>query len=216
MPNPWDVPPYAQSGESKPDPIYLAIGYSLSTWEFLEEALASLFAFLVGKGRTYPETSAAMRAYGSIVSFNSRAEMIGAAAKGFFQEHEIKDQEPEFREILKKCNGWAARRNDIAHGRVVSLAPSDEYYLIPALYNSRKHPADDDSPAFLYSAAQIRQFQQQFDVLHGDLATFLRHLHDAWRTSLGKPRSRLFLLDSHETYRAYRQQRPPPPASFQR
>ena len=180
MPNPWDIPPWPDFGDEKPDTIFRAVGQALSTWEVVEDSLADFFAFLVGPfSRSYPETTPAIRAYGSIISFNARCEMISAAAKGFFHKHKHEEFEAEFRTLVKAANGWASRRNDLAHGRVGRLQSRPGYFLYPGLYNSRKHPVGEP-PAYVYNADEIHKFIAGFELLYGDLNAYRKRVF-AWQ-----------------------------------
>lgn len=86
MANPWDVQPLAGPGDQREETLYAAVGRALSRWEELEEDLADLFAGFVGsKERVHDSNNPACRAYGSIPNFNSRADMLSAAADAFFE-----------------------------------------------------------------------------------------------------------------------------------
>src|SRR5437667_11584857 len=84
MSNPWDAPPKPATADVSED-IYTAVGKALSNWELVEAQLGEIFSIFV---RTpvflTPLEEPAMWAYGSVVSFNGRADMLEAAARGFF------------------------------------------------------------------------------------------------------------------------------------
>ena len=48
MPAPWDIPPAPPSGDAHEDAISMAVGRALTSWEYVEEAYADIFAILVG------------------------------------------------------------------------------------------------------------------------------------------------------------------------
>jgi hypothetical protein len=87
MPNPWDVPPRPASYCSTNEELYTAVGEALSGWGYVEDIVADIFAIIV-EGAPLNEyinsMTPAVRAYGSVVSFEARAEMVQAAADAFF------------------------------------------------------------------------------------------------------------------------------------
>jgi hypothetical protein len=181
--NPWD-PPHALQGDANESAIYETIGRSLTDWEFVEEALARIFAALVGTV-AYPRAGPAVRAYGSIIGFKARADMIRAAGETFFQSANAPQFQVEFDDLMTECLQWSNRRNDIAHGRVW---PSAEigHLLFPALYATKKYrPAQ--TPAYSYSSKEIKRaalgFQDLYDRL-SELAGNLEAQNRAWSARL--------------------------------
>lgn len=188
MPNPWDIPPATKVGNVNPDEIYVEVGKALSKWEMLEDALAWMFSELVGApSNAYPhdfDPTPAERAYGSIVGFRSRLNMIEAAAAGYFhvrsntskpdEKAKITTLERQTKHLLKQVSGWSDRRNDVAHGVVVLSTDSrmaNDYVLIPPGYNSKKYgPQITSDPAYTYNAAQITEFRNQFLRLAREIA----------------------------------------------
>ena len=196
MGNPWDVPPVPERGDDKPETIYTAVGHALSTWELVEEELASLFALLVGSAPRNPETQGAMRAYGSIVSSKSRVDMLNAAAKGFFHgwanPEIMKTFDDEFRELMTLAGGWAGRRNDVAHGRVGRRFKRDDCTLLPGLYNSKKFTLSG-TPSYEYSSKEIIVFEVSFDLLSTLFRDYWYRLLDARYPSLRRQLQQEFL-----------------------
>ncbi|MCC8952723.1 hypothetical protein H8B02_04340 [Bradyrhizobium sp. Pear77] len=70
------------------------VGSALSSWQFVEDVIASIFEVLVSGPDAYSKyfnsMSAAERAYGSVVSFDGRAGMVEAAAEAFFHPRRTK------------------------------------------------------------------------------------------------------------------------------
>lgn len=162
MANPWDIPPTKARGDKTPVPIYTAVGLAMSAWEFIETDLSSMFAVFSG-ATTWTATAPAVRAYGSIVSYRARREALTAAARAFFKVHHMPREQRSFKIVLKKCDGWSDRRNDIAHGlalRVTSIAPG--YFLWPTPSNTRKYHIDSTEPAYRYRASQIKKIAFSF------------------------------------------------------
>ncbi len=183
MRNPWDIPPRLASGDAQIGEIYSAVGKALSSWELVEEALAQLFARFTHSAHQFPQQEPAIRAYGSIVSFMSRSEMVQAAGKCFFLNY-YGDRafpfENEFAPLLGQCKGWAGRRNDVAHGRAEQIA--NGYFLLPGLYNTRKQPLGE-APIYAYTAVQISNFAIAFEDLYDRLSEFSGRL-DYWLNTL--------------------------------
>jgi hypothetical protein len=105
-------------------------------------ALGQLFAFLVGAEIVYPNNEPAMRAYGSVISFQGRASMLEEAAAGYFHTRPNEEFQSRFRKILStECRQFSGRRNDIAHGRWQQAWQKNGqlgHFLMPG-YQSSKH-----------------------------------------------------------------------------
>ena len=113
--------------------------------EELEEELARLFYEFAGVKLDDP----AGRAYGMINNCYGRADGLSAAAAAFFHhatyrkriagpDRLIADTRPKFDDLMNHCRQFAARRNDIAHGRY-KHDPTLGYFLKPAMYNAEKY-----------------------------------------------------------------------------
>ncbi|HML06546.1 MAG TPA: hypothetical protein VK430_00255 [Xanthobacteraceae bacterium] len=185
---PWDIPPRPSTYDKDPEELFAAVGGALSSWQYVEDAIASLFEAIVSDGDMLilsfaKSMSPAKRAYGSIVSFDARAEMVEAAADAFFHVHHHPRLHKRMRSIMQACRGWSARRNEIAHGKIGG-APTDLNYcaLWPADSSTRKNEIDHRAK-FVYNAALIKEFDHHFLTLHSpllDTATEFR----AWRAGL--------------------------------
>lgn len=175
MPSPWEPPKPSPRGDSKPTPIYTAVGMALSSWERVEHDLADMFAIFTGSVRGLVNDDPAIRAYGTIISYKQRIQVLEAAAKAYFARNKRSGLERSFKILLKKCNGWSDRRNDIAHGIVLRL-PDYNYRLWPALYNSKKYPLNTNGPVFIYRASQIRSFNTAFRRLGRQSSKFVSKL----------------------------------------
>ena len=202
MPNPWDVPPKSKTPtdyDLKSEALYEAVGEALSSWQYLEDGVASLFRALVNEGRANYNweygKSPAERAYGSVLTFEARVAMVSAAAEAFFHKNPHEMLQAELRKLLSKFRGWAARRNDIAHGKIAGSPcnyyvgpPSDwnRCALWPADSNTRKHSIDDTA-AFIYHSGHIKKFSREFMSVNDEIWNYeakFRH----WRAELlGEP-----------------------------
>jgi hypothetical protein len=164
--------PRAERGAATENALYIAVGAALSTWELVEEGLAEIFALFIGAPEAGPTSGhqPAIRAYGSVISFRSRVEMVSAAAQAFFHREPNSEIQKQFGRLMEESNGYAGRRNDIAHGRVQYVAGKD-FYLFPGLYNSSKNPVGRDA-IYAYNDTQILQYCEAFRILSEKLTDY--------------------------------------------
>lgn len=135
-PKPWDPPPIPVKGDPDIETVYAAIGTALSAWEGLEEQLANIFAALVAPdGIQLP----AQRAYGSILTFRGRGELITAAAGAVFFLFPNTGLRTSIKNLLDEASQFAARRNEIAHGKVVPFyVPQSGLFGLPMTHHARR------------------------------------------------------------------------------
>jgi hypothetical protein len=164
-PRPWDIPPGPPPEAADKDiaTVYTAVGEALSAWERMEERLASLFAIFIG---LQGPSTAAERAYGSVMSFHTRKGMLEEAGTVYFRKHPDAESQALFGELIQFADGFCGRRNDIAHGKVMSfLRPGSREFIFllwPAFYNSNKVNWRGTAK-FVYNSAMIRRFAAAFD-----------------------------------------------------
>jgi hypothetical protein len=172
LPKPWVVVPRAKRGAATENALYIAVGAALSTWELVEEGLAEIFALFIGAPEAGPASGhqPAIRAYGSVVSFKARVEMVSAASQAFFHREPDSTLHKQFGRLMEEANGYAGRRNDIAHGRV-QYVPEKDFYLFPGLYNSSKNPVGRDA-VYAYSDNQVHQYCEGFRILSEKLTDY--------------------------------------------
>lgn len=129
QPKPWDSPPYPEVGDETDKITFAAVGEALSTWEHFETSMAHLFAKFLGiTGNQLPAT----RAYGSVLTFRGRAEMVKAAAEAYFFATPDEDLQKDVTAVLTAANSFSHRRNEIAHGVVRCISMHDKYISNPA------------------------------------------------------------------------------------
>jgi hypothetical protein len=182
MANPWDIPPKPTNAPDHPDELYAAVGKALSSWDGVESVLAEVFSLFLGTPIfSNPLQEPGIRAYGSVVSFNGRAEMLDAAAKAYFHSKKTPTAELEMklRGLLNECRQFSGRRNDIAHGRVEFLLgaeydwwpQTDEnhcWLFLPGLLAAKRYSLNHE-PLFIYTVRELAYFKDQFDQLAGRL-----------------------------------------------
>src|SRR5579862_3152347 len=78
--DPWAIPPVVTSGDPDLNTVWRAVGEALSSWEWVEGYLSLIFCEMVSDKWSFP----AHRAYGGIVAFNGRADMLRNAAEAYF------------------------------------------------------------------------------------------------------------------------------------
>jgi hypothetical protein len=192
MANPWDIPPPASVGDMEANSIFLAVGRALTEWEHVESALGQLFAFFVGAQISYPNNEPAMRAYGSVVSFQGRASILEEAADGYFHANPNPSLQDRFHQIVTvECRQFSGRRNDIAHGRQQEAWQRDGrtgHFLMPGHHSSKGwRVSTAPTPKYLYTSQEIDYFRQQFEHLYDKVAALVNDMLSVQRASGGTP-----------------------------
>lgn len=160
----WAVPPRQDVGDDNNSSIHEAVGEALGLWENFESLLTMIFMVMLGVGQF---SKVAQRAYGSVVAFSGRAEMLKAAADAFFDEHPDDEIEARLGQLIKDARRASTRRNDIAHGTAILLsreAPAHKtvgYFLVPGFYATNKNDLDGN-PSYAYTSEQIRALGKAF------------------------------------------------------
>lgn len=190
--NPWDRPRQLPAhGDLERDTTYLSVGRALSHWERFEAYLAMIYTETIGvrPGQDIP----ALRAYGAIISFSGRAEMVEEATKAFFFMRPNPGLHSRFDELVEMARGYSARRNDLAHG-VVDYHPayyatdheetSRGHVLLPSEYATKKRVLHSvglspvgQIPLYYYGSEHIDGYAIGFRVLRTRAAAYLQLLH---------------------------------------
>ncbi|MGH6981124.1 MAG: hypothetical protein ACREFC_07935, partial [Stellaceae bacterium] len=189
--NPWDVlePTDAERG---PDKLYTSVGRALSDWEWMEQQFAHFFGFFCGGEDTLP----ARRAYGAVVTFRGRVDMMRAAANAYFHQRPKHEMKERFEELLNRASNFSPRRNEIAHGIVTvvyyespegrefselsmtEVLNAGRWLLGPPEYATNKNtlvPIGSAEFGFMrrrkyaYSCKEIDYYRAQFKKLQGEL-----------------------------------------------
>jgi hypothetical protein len=196
---PWDIRRLSPTGSATAEEVYQAVGHALSKWEFAETQFSDLYLCFIDAyyGRPYgiSPRRAALRAYGSVVSFASRAEIVETAGKVFFNERRrpLNDREANARvleyekrvsvelvPLLKELRGFCARRNEIAHGIVGGAR--GQFYLSPSDFNPRKRPltverrTQFESALYHYSADDIDYYRREFERLAQKILDYIERV----------------------------------------
>jgi hypothetical protein len=188
QPKPWDPPPPPKTGDPRADITFIAIGRALTAREHFEESMAFLFAKFLGlKGNQLP----AKRAYGSILTFRSRAEMVEAAAEAYFFTDPEARLQKEVIGLINAARGFAPRRNEIAHGivrrrtvpggfiaspsgRVVQKLETWGFAVVPSDYSTKRTTLEPPTillagighgPDYIYTSKEINDLTKKFTTL---------------------------------------------------
>lgn len=168
-PRAWDRRPWPSRGTRSVDKVYGAVGFALTSWEFYEADLGTLFS-LFAAGR---DSIAARRAYFAVRTFEGRAEMLRAASQAHFNEQPNDVLQQQFKDIIRDATSFSPRRNEIAHGVVTNFRTNPvlgpprrmkSFALYPSFANF-KDRAIDKTPSYCYSAADIAYYSDQFEEL---------------------------------------------------
>lgn len=183
----WADPAEKTAGDEDPDSLYILVGRCLSQWESIENIFSTAFQCFL-----HSDTSAAKRAYGSIVSAGGRRDALRAAAEVFFTEWVLipELEKKRFLSLLNHFGTASGRRNNIAHG-IVKRPTWDNsigWFLFPAEYNSGKNDAflqfDEAnlwsliSAQYRYTAADLAHFYDRFGQLALAAEEFVDRLKD--------------------------------------
>jgi hypothetical protein len=200
MANLWDVPkPTLQNGEHDDKLLFEEIGRALTEWSKVEALCAELFATLLSSRLKKSLFGPPIRAWGAVIGFGARCEMLREAGEAYFHRRKKKRAELEgrFKALIQECFGFAARRNDIAHGEVVRVETTKRgktihkgYLLLPPFHNPKKYGLDEMT-AYAYASSQIIYFRQEFTKLQLRIAGMIQSLHgDPWPRPLPDKRRR--------------------------
>lgn len=168
MSNLWDERPFAETGSKSENDIFLAVGKALSNWELVEQSIAGIFT-VVTVGVFFAPAAPTLRAYSSVASSHNRIQMVRAAVESWLTEWKDCPCGQNALDLLSESQGWAARRNDIAHGIADRFIDEIEkgWFLIPSIYSikGRKSGKAD----YRYNARIIDKLSERFVDLDGRL-----------------------------------------------
>ena len=205
QPKSWDVPRSPAKGDAEKDTVFIAVGRALSAWETLESQMARIFGYLVSPEQ---DSLAARRAYGAVLTFRGRREMIDAAAKAVFFLSPNASLQKSLKDITFEVGKFAGRRNEIAHGKIRThytkaglfaihgwRARPNGYVLGPPDYATNKTALEEGgtiltpvrhAPSYAYSSTEIAEFQSHFERLEVVARDVLLHL---WKHQAASQRS---------------------------
>lgn len=183
-PNPFAKSIFASDGDPVARNTFTSVGAALSAWEHCEASFGALYsAFVKPTGGNH----IVMRAYGTILAAGTRREMIAEAAEAYFGIFPSPGLAARVKKLLNLYKDAAARRNEIAHGMVMSGAlPIDlrkvEYFLVPGLFASNKRDLASQWTKYRLGTKEIDHYRACFDELGsraGALMQDVRVFYDA-------------------------------------
>lgn len=182
-PTEGDVPSSTRKGEADFHLIYTGVGKALHQWEHMESGLTRLFQVLC-------ETPnfAACRAYGTIESSFSKAEMLRAAGEAFFaKRNPDSENQSAIKGLLSAYKDAQQYRNNIAHGMAVGFRLENGefsgYFLCPPSYASKKVERIDPYEVYLlgakywYNTADLDHYANRFQELLSETMTIIQRVN---------------------------------------
>lgn len=190
----WKRPIAKTKGDPDSRVTYMAVGNALTVWEIVETYLGIVYLTLI-----QTRSEAARRSYGSIETPRGRRDAIKAAAESYFLlfNGTVEDQR-RFDLLLEHAAHAAARRNDIAHGSVITVqieGVNRGSFLCPATYRTKGNdlipvmlldPESTDEFGFLtaqfrFTSADMVQISSQFEKLYQAVAEMNLRLMKLWQ-----------------------------------
>jgi hypothetical protein len=189
MRKPWDRPQHGlipnRQGDSASAPIYAALGRAVSAWEGVAAALGSIFFATLDQTARDKPYDLPEEAFGNIKNVNRRVDQLLSAWQTFNVPYLnapetsaiVAQLDRDLRQALTAVRGWAARRNDLAHGYMTRACAPDytkeeqplttQYALCPS--HARVGKWSRGEPEYNYLARDISAFAKAFRALDNDL-----------------------------------------------
>jgi hypothetical protein len=175
---PWDSPPLPSEGDANIELTYAGVGRVMSEWEGVEVTLSHLYTHFIGK----PFQAEAMQEYGISRTFQDRFMTLEKAV-GLFCDQSA---EADFDSFLGEIKGYAARRNDIAHGivrpwewfnqnQVSDWSRPYTWWLVPSHYKPKK-TSQTEAPAYAYTRPPMEDIANRILNLNHRLTGWMRTL----------------------------------------
>ncbi len=179
MADSWDVPPRPWRGDDSDDITYSGVGRVLSQWEELELQLGASYSAFMGQF----EDLATMQRYGVPRIFDARLNGLVKIAEEYFARHPDQAREGAFCDLVARVRGFAARRNDVAHGVVQPFTQPGPtpfgnpftFFLVPPIYGARRSPIGQLG-AYAYTRPLLLELALAVGRLRTDIRRFNRRL----------------------------------------
>jgi hypothetical protein len=170
MANPWDPFPFPLAGDTDPYDTFSGVGLVMSEWESIEFNLARLYSVFVGQG----SRGNAIQDYGKGKIFRERRIGLQAVARAYFMKRCDQQLEGEFDLVCTTADGFADRRNEVAHGIVMEVSriaffqdkltladlSQKQHLVVPPYHTVRNHWAG--LPQYAYNAGQLQALAGRF------------------------------------------------------
>lgn len=187
MTNPWDISPVLPSGDDSEEIIYLYVGTALTAWAQIETSLFMMFQQLA-----HTKNFASESAFGCVLSFETRLEMINAAAKRALPPPTASETTKRLLKCLKDIGKLSSRRNEIAHGQVIRFGGAKSLggkgcYLTHSFFDTRKvkYPKLSDLTdgmmsmwSYAYTSKQINDYALTFQSYGKTMHNIIQEISD--------------------------------------
>lgn len=180
--NVWERPVGSETpnrqGDHDAEPIYTALGRALSAWEGVNASTRSLFQALHCKSAA-TEQQIVQELFDGLPKVHDRARLLRdlgdkVLGTGFpTGDNRAMKLRKRIVSTTTRYIGWAARRNELAHGYVTQTQSPDysqpsqrivtAYALLPS--HARSNLWFDAEPEWNYLASDINEFARQFQNL---------------------------------------------------
>src|ERR1700677_4645433 len=165
MSNPWDPFPPPRRGDDSDAKTFEWAGRVISQWVHIEFQLGLLYSVFAGR----PNHAATVREYGAAGKiFRERLRYLRQTADRYFVANCRQDLEADFHQICAASEGFADRRNEVAHAVVFPsvFLPSfvedrrhghlERWALAPPHFEARKFNAED-FPLYAYTSRELNE-----------------------------------------------------------
>jgi hypothetical protein len=191
----WKRPDPQETGDSKIDDIYAAVGYATSQWELVDQALANLYLAFVGASNGQ-QREILRRSYGTIFGNAGRRNAVLSAGEVFFGGYwNAAPVRESLINILFAIEKAASLRDDIVHGVAsgpyrVHNDPTNprqmtDYgsFLMPPEYNTKftttgmlksEHALDFLRCRYRYTSSDIKKIAEKFVNLRWTIESYAR------------------------------------------
>ncbi len=181
MSNPWDRPPIPKRGDEDEKTTFSCVGRIMTNWEAVEFEFSRLYTWFGGS----LDDQTLMNEYGKGTIFRNRIEILKIKADEFFVKSPNQNRECEFHSLTIQAEGYAGRRNDIAHGMLfqidqltyfrdrikANLLKRTHYAIIPPLHAFRATSADG-FPSYAYTSREMLHLVQRLWALQQSTEKF--------------------------------------------
>lgn len=179
----WTTPKSA-SGDSDPAPLFQSVGQCITAWERLEASFAALFSQLCDD-----KSQAATAMYGNLGNTRAKIEAFRLVTDTAFDKRKVPENERACLALLwRHFESATPRRNDIAHGMVMSFTINGEpmgNLLVPPWYTPKKTREKADISTLMLNNLEsmvarysYRYTRSDIDELTGKFMDFRQWVND--------------------------------------
>lgn len=173
--NPWDPPPasvWNEMSSATGQELYMEVGKALSQWSGVEHQLCTLFTHIFeGEHAGY----AAYKLFGAYPSTSSRLTAVKTAGEAYFAGDS--ERWNYLDRLLGLVEKFSPRRNDIAHGQVVTRMDGTSPFLTEPHYNVEHRKRMKGNLGYAYGVGDVQRYGRYFgqlgiELVRGSLLLF--------------------------------------------